>query len=226
MKFIPAGLQKLSVASVLVCSILGVSQVKPAAAANMVVNGSFEDTLLTGGTNIANGGWGTYNQILGWKATDGGEIEIQRGAAGAAQDGNQLTELDSHNYTSQDTIGIFQDIATEIGSKYRLSFFYSPRPDTAATENNFNVLFGNVLNQTISGGAGGSQTNWLKYTVDIVATSNLSRLQFNYDVKNDLKNTYGSYIDNVSLETVPEPGTLLGIALVGLAVASKRKFAA
>ncbi|MBD2196523.1 MULTISPECIES: PEP-CTERM sorting domain-containing protein [Calothrix] len=225
MKFIPASLQKLSVAGVVVCSVLSVSQVKPAAAANLVVNGSFEQTLLTGGTDINNGGWKTYDEILGWKATTGGKIEIQRGAAGAAQDGNQLTELDSHNYKNQDKIGIFQDIATEIGSKYRLSFFYSPRPKTEATENNFNVLFGNVLNQTISGGAGGDKTNWLQYTVDIVANSKLSRLQFDYDVKNDSQDTYGSYIDNVRLERVPEPGTLLGIALIGLALASKRKFA-
>ncbi|BAY97196.1 hemolysin-type calcium-binding region protein [Tolypothrix tenuis PCC 7101] len=226
MKFIPAGLQKLSIASVVFCSVLSVSQVKPASASNLVVNGSFEQTLLTGGTDINDGGWKTYDEILGWKATPGGKIEIQRGAAGTAQDGKQLTELDSHSYTNKDKIGIFQDIATEIGSKYRLSFFYSPRPNTEATENNFTVLFGNVLNQTISGGKGGTQTKWLEYTADIVANSNLSRLQFDYDVKNDSLDTYGSYIDNVRLEKIPEPGTLLGIALVGLALAYNRKFAA
>lgn len=221
MKFIPASLQKLSVASVVFCSVLSVSQVKPAAAANLVVNGSFEDTIVTNKDR-----WDTYDKIIGWKATSGGKIELQRGGvAGKAQDGQQLTELDSHHYTSENKIGIFQDIATEIGSKYRLSFFYSPRPKTEATENNFSVLFGNVLNQTISGGKGGDITNWSKYTVDIVANTNLSRLQFDYDVSNDKQNTYGSYIDNVRLEKVPEPGTLLGIALVGLALASKRKFA-
>lgn len=93
MKFIPAGLQKLSIASVVFCSVLSVSQVKPATASNLVVNGSFEQTLLTGGTDINDGGWKTYDEILGWKATEGGKIEIQRGAAGMFQDGKQLTEL-------------------------------------------------------------------------------------------------------------------------------------
>jgi hypothetical protein len=224
MKFIPA-LQKFSVATVVVCSVLGASQVKPATAANLVVNGSFEQTLFNGGTDISDGSWNTYNQIPGWTATPGGKIEIQRGAAGAAQDGKQFTELDSHFYTNTDKIGIYQDIATEIGKKYRLSFYYSPRPHTAATENDFEVLFGNTFSKTISAGAGSSQTNWLKYTADIVATSNVSRLQFDYYVSKDFQDTYGSYIDNVSLETVPEPGTLLGLAVVGLGLATKKRFA-
>jgi hypothetical protein len=204
------------------CISLNIHEIKPASAANLVVNGSFEQ-----GTQIKDGGWQTYSSILGWQATAGGTIEVQRGAAGAAQNGKQLVELDSHFYDEKkvSTIGIFQDIKTQIGATYNLSLFYSPRPGTAATENKFQVLAGNNFSANIDGGSGAGlkQTKWSNYTAKFVATSELSRLQFNYDVKNDSHNTYGSYIDNISVEKVPEPAALMGLGVIGLGLMAKRR---
>jgi len=196
----------------------------PAMAMNLVQNGSFEVTP----TKINNGGWTTYNQIEGWQATSGGKIEIQRGAAGKAFDGSNLLELDSHHYNKNaPVLGVFQDISTTVGQTYRLSFMYSARPNISASENMFSVLFGDEFSKQLTAGKGGSQTNWMEYVVDVVATSTTSRLQFNYEGNRD---TLGAYIDAVKVEAVPgskavpEPTTMAGIALAsfGFAAAKKR----
>ncbi|OCQ93136.1 hypothetical protein AMR42_10805 [Limnothrix sp. PR1529] len=205
---------------------------QPAQAANLVKNGSFE---VTPGAPL-NGGWRTFSEIEGWSATKGGKIEVQAGVAGKAYDGKNLVELDSHFYDSKASeLGLFQDIVTKAGKTYELSFVYSARPGIANNwkggkdQNAFSVLFGSSFNQVFNAGNGGSQTNWLNSGPLLVkAVSDLTRLQFNYLGTRD---TYGAYIDNVSLTEVastPEPVSLLGLLAVGTAVgvaAKKRQHA-
>jgi len=199
----------------------------PASAAslsNMVVNGSFEET---GALN--RGSWGTFDSISGWQATPGGKIEVQRNAAGKAYDGQNLVELDSDDYNKNiPVLGLFQDIKTTIGQAYTLSFMYSARPGTGAGQNLFSVLFGDSFKKQLDGGVGGSQTNWMNYTTTLVAASDVTRLQFNYDGPRD---TLGAYIDDVKLNqstaAVPEPTTVVGLAMagIGLVASKKRKVA-
>jgi len=216
--------QHLSVVTALtVSAIAGISMAQSASAGELVKNGSFESTP----TPLNNGGWSTYNAIEGWKATDGGKIEIQRGAAGKAFDGSNLLELDSHYYyKNASVLGVFQDLVTEIGKTYTLSFAYSARPGTAAAQNNFSVLFGDGFKQTVQGSQGRNQTLWNNFTTSVTATSALTRLQFNYEGTRD---TLGAYIDNVgvasSAEAAPEPTTMAGMALAGIAVAYRKKLA-
>lgn len=216
--------QYLSIVTALtVSAIAGVSMTQSASAGELVKNGSFESTP----TPLSNGGWSTYSAIEGWKATDGGKIEIQRGAAGKAFDGGNLLELDSHYYNKEASVlGVFQDLVTEIGKTYTLSFAYSARPGTAAAQNNFSVLFGDSFKQTVQGSQGGNQTLWNMFSTSVTATSSLTRLQFNYEGTRD---TLGAYIDNVgvasSAEAAPEPTTMAGMALAGIAVAYRKKLA-
>ncbi|WP_242053374.1 PEP-CTERM sorting domain-containing protein [Nostoc parmelioides] len=226
----------------------------PVSSMNLIVNGGFEDTTLTG-TNQAqltgNSTWNIYDRINGWSATPNGKIEVQRGGiAGSphkdisdpnnAYDRN-LVELDSHGYdktkfSAENPLGIYQDVATVVGQTYTLSFDYSARPNTSAANNIFDVLVGdvanvgNVLRERISIGAGGQTTAWTTFTRTFIATSQLSRVQFNY-TPNDLNtglDTYGSYIDDVKLVTanvaeVPEPGAMAGIVIAGLGLVTFKK---
>lgn len=213
---------QLALATLLVTATAIATGAAPASAFNLVTNGSFENS-----PTLNDGGWGTYDSIQGWTATAGGKIEVQRGAAGKAYDGKQLVELDSHNYDKNaPVLGLFQDIATKAGQMYTLSFAYSARPGVAAPENVFSVLFGDTFKQQIQAGAGGSQTNWNIFKVDVLATSDVTRLQFNYDGAN--RDTLGAYIDDVqvSASAVPEPTTMAGMALAGLGLAARKKLKA
>jgi len=195
----------------------------PASAFNIVTNGGFEATQPG---DLNRGSWGIYDAIQGWKATPGGKIEVQRNAAGKAYEGSNLVELDSHDYdVKAPVLGLFQDLVTTPGQLYTLSFAYSARPNTAANDNGFSVLFGDKFKQTIQDGAGGRQTNWNIFTVDVLATSALTRLQFNYEGP---RNTLGAYIDDVKVNTAatPEPTTMAGIALAGLGLAARKKLQA
>jgi hypothetical protein len=192
----------------------------PAVAANLVQNGSFEQT---GNLNRKN--WGTFDNISGWQALSGSKIEVQRGVAGKAYDGMNLVELDSHdNAPNAPVLGLFQDIQTTIGQAYTLSFFYSPRPGVGAGQNVFSVLFGDSFKQVLDSGIGNRETNWTQYIGTVVASSELTRLQFNYEGP---RNTYGAYIDDVKLtETsaaVPEPATMTGMAIAGLALTARKR---
>jgi hypothetical protein len=221
MKFQSTSFQTVSTAAVL-SIVAGLSIQLPASAANLVNNGSFEVTP----TKIKDGGWTTYDAIEGWTATDGGKIEIQRGAAGKAYDGKNLLELDSHGYKKDiPVLGVFQDIQTKVGQKYLLSFMFSARPNVKAEDNIFTVLFGDSFSQTIEAGRGGKQTNWMSFTTEVIASNPLTRLQFNSEGE---RNTFGAYIDSVSLveassEAVPEPTTMAGLALAGLGLGAARK---
>jgi hypothetical protein len=216
-------IQKIAIATVLTASAtIALNSIEPAFAFNIVENGSFEET-----TTIKDGGWATFDTIKGWSATEGGKIEVQRGAAGKPYDGKQLVELDSHSYNKQaPVLGIFQDLVTQVGQLYTVSFAYSARPGTAAVENVFSVLFGDGFKQTIKAGEGGKQTDWNIFSVDVLASSDLTRLQFNYEGPRD---TYGAYIDDVKVSTssaVPEPTTMAGLALAGMGIAARKKFKA
>jgi hypothetical protein len=212
------------------CSLSALAIAQPANAGNLVKNGSFETA------DLGDKSWATFDSIEGWTATNGSKIEIQQNAAGKAQDGNRLAELDSHSYNvgEDKDLGFFQEIQTEIGKSYLLNFFYSARPNIATNHNSgtlqnaFTVSFGDNFSQQFDAGSGGAQTQWIDSgTLLVKAVSELTRLQFTYLGKRD---TYGAYIDNVTLaaapevEAVPEPASALGLlAVSALGLARKRR---
>jgi uncharacterized protein YaiE (UPF0345 family) len=208
----------------LVCSAgLLFSAASSASAANLVVNGSFEDT------QVAAGDWKTFGagEVNGWTPTKGSRIEIRNNRVGTAFDGVNFVEVDSHGYNAKQAkkgkieVGLFQDIITEVGKKYRLSFAYGPRNGVKG-DNLLGVSFGD-LSQSLDAGNGGE--GWKLFENTITATSDLTRLKFVTEGKFD---TLGANIDNVSVEAVPEPMTALAVLAVGTALvggAKKRKAA-
>lgn len=191
---------------------------KPATAANLVSNGSFETPAGSSGQ------YGIFSSIPGWSlltGSTGSGIEVQNNVAGSPFDGSQFVELDSDGVT-----GIYQDLNTIVGQTYTLEFAFSARPGVA--QNILNVNWGDDSVTTLTAnGTGLSNTNWQTFTYTVVATSSITRLSF--DNLNELSDSLGTYIDNVSVTatTIPEPSTVgASLAVLGFVWSMKRKKAA
>lgn len=177
-------------------------------AQNLVQNGSFEDNVQSSGT------WAIYSSLSGWAGLP--NIELRNNVAGAAQDGKNFVELDTNNNS-----GMKQTI---LGTGLvELSFWYSARPNTGAT-NNLSVSFGSFVAEVLNGVSNVTGSHvWQKYTtvVDMGNTGSMD-LFFRATGPND---SYGGSLDNISVTAVPEPETLAlmlaGLGLVG-AVARRR----
>lgn len=187
----------------------------PVASANLLTNGSFEDSPeLT----QAGGGWGFFNPTLvsGWGSEDN-NIEIwNSGFNGVdAADGKQFAELNAHPETGI-AFTLFQDIVTTIGESYNLSFAYRARNG----QESFNVSAADLDTQIQNT----STSEWTIYSGMFTAQEELTRLMFtSVDPETE---TLGNFIDNVSVVAkVPEPGTLalVGLGLAGLGLSRRRR---
>lgn len=209
----------------------------------LVVNGGFDDR--TGGMYYSNGAGGTmagvdiadvdttspnwfvFDEIMGWKKTkDSAGIEIQTdGVVAPAASDPFYVELDSHGTNSNS--GMFQDLELGVGV-YDLSFLYRARVDDKKGTN------GIAVNLTGRGGAvvdsalpdvvkSKDTTQWVlqEYRFE-VETAGTVRLKFSARGTED---TLGGFIDDVSISAVPLPAgvLLMGSALAGLGVASRRR---
>lgn len=159
-----------------------VEPINPDCDKDLIQNGSFETPVTT---------LGHYPSIPGWNLLDGSSIEIQHNLAGKPSEGAQLVELDSNGVS-----GIYQDIPTQPGQTYTLTFAFSARPNVA--QNKLNVRWGDTLvAQLEKNGSGLWDTEWQVYSYELTATDSSTRLSF--DDLDELSDGQGSYIDAVSL---------------------------
>ena len=220
-------MKKLGFAALASVAILATS---PASAATVIFTSGFEgtgnsDNQRTGaidpGVITPAGTFGLYATADGWTADPGSLIELQNNVAGAPQSpdgGKVFVELDSTKNSSMSrTIGTTDT--------YNLSFLYSPRPGRPASTNGIQVLLNGVLFNppgTITA-AGGGSTNWVTYTINGFNAAAGSKLTFKAVGTSD---SFGGYIDNISLAAVPEPATwammIMGFGLIGGAVRSRK----
>lgn len=166
-------------------------------ASNLIVNGSFETP------DIPTGSFAIFASIPGWShaartGTTSSGIKIQDHVAGApaAGAGDQFVELDSDGPSR-----IFQEVATNPGSAYRLTFVYSARPTTVAIENHFQVSAG-PESAEIGPLASTSQTIWVGFTLDFVASSTSSRIEFLDLGPEQESGGLGAYVDAVAVTQV------------------------
>ena len=164
---------------------------------NLIVNGGFEDPVVTD----HGGWWQTYpGGIPGW-AVEFGALELQRnGIAGVPHGGSQLTELDSTLPSS-----ISQIITTTPGGKYRLHFWFSPRPLNPSGDNGVGfqvqvVSPSSVILSDVVGSAqqGGFTTTWGEYVYDFIAVDASTKIVFT-DLGSNTNSGMGGYIDDVSM---------------------------
>lgn len=170
-----------------------------ASAQNLVVNGSFE-------ADEPNANyWLITPNLTGW--TGNPDIELRSNYDGVAQDGRNFVELDTY-YNS----GMSQVIhATGL---VRLSFWYSPRMNWPSGTNGIGFSLGTLQGSVLEDAAGGTSGNeWQRYSgLADLGTSGSATLTFSALGVSDMA---GGSLDNVSVVSVPEPGTWAQIA-VGL----------
>jgi hypothetical protein len=191
------------------------------AAANLIVNGSFESpTAPAGGfSNFAGGstaisGW----TVVGVDSAVVNKTFTQSGIVFQSEDGNQW--LDLSGVTSNSTAsGVTQSVPTAIGTAYQLSFYVGSATDGS-------LFFPATVDLSIDGGARVSYTNptapatrldWKLFTVGFTATKSVTNLTF---FNAGAANNYLAALDNVSLDPAPTPVPALGplprIALAGV----------
>jgi hypothetical protein len=173
------------------------------------------------------GGYTTVSMADGWTGggylgVDNNGIELQNNAAGApAPDGGSVfVELDTYANSSMSR--------TITAGAYDLSFLYSPRPGNPASSNGIQLLLDGVLVTppgTVTADGGGS-TSWSTVTANFTVTGDTT-LTFAAVGTSD---SYGGYVDNISLTPVPEPGVwtlmLAGVGMVGVMLrVQKRRLA-
>lgn len=209
-------------------------------AATLVQNGSFENDPAPGSVGQNNGllfsqlvgssqGWDVYGALPGWTKVGGGSgIEVQTNKAVAQTDamfGKHYVELDSNNNSA-----MRQTLSLTVGG-YKLSFWFSPRAlrnvQSTAETNGISYSIAN-LSGSIAGPGGAAGTSvgaWTEITgIFKVAQAGSYNLDFAATGSSD---SYGGFIDNVSVAPSPVPipaaGLLLIGALGGLAALRRRR---
>jgi hypothetical protein len=198
-----------------------------AQAANLLQNGSFENTA---GTFVNNGfGWMSLNPgstvIPGWTTTTaelawGQNVNIDNITTPF---GSFLLDFTGyHNSFSYG--GVTQTINTTVGQQYTLSLSLGILNPTYPGPISVTATAGSS-NQTFTFNPSGSGNQWGGFSLDFTATSTSTPISI---VGISTANTYYLGLDNVSVEakttqTVPEPSTILGLGLLGLGAFCQRK---
>ena len=182
---------------------------------NLIQNGSFEVPKVTDNAkwqifsnSDPNLKWtvewvGSQTSYGGRTRPDPALVEYHKNIMGPAQDGDQYAELDSDWFGPHDPLNgepalvkIYQNIPTTPGAKYKLHYYFSPRPNTGDSENIMYVKIDGVTVQTLVPIAGGGSIVWTEYTYEFTASNASTKIEF---VGGGTDDSLGIFLDNVSV---------------------------
>ena len=159
---------------------------------DFIVNGSFED-------NGLNGGSAYLSQIEGWQAVGATPFEVQDADhIGTASDGDAVVELDgeANSVIAQTVAGL------TAGATYTLTFDYAARPGTNPSTNKVEVFWnGQKLESVHENGKKASDFEWVTHTYEVTATGDADTVSFAADGKSD---GLGGVIDAVTLTGIAQ----------------------
>lgn len=215
----------MKISSLLLSAVLALSS--SMAAANLVINGSFE-TLPTP-LNRNGQTWGQFSILDGWQLLNADKFEIQlatdfqNASTGYYRSFNPSSSDGSAHYLelNANQLGaIGQSFSTVVGQSYTLKFDYSGRSDSGTNNNSLaNVYWGSQLvanlNETPKSG-------WQTFSYTLKADSTTTVLKF-ISLGPTARPSFGSYLDAISVTSVvPEPRyfamLMLGLVVVGFGV--------
>ncbi len=188
----------------------------PAVAANVIVNGDFENTGF--------GSTSTYYNIgvdhgtppdFGWTVGPGNvDIVANNGTYGTVlpDGGNYVLDLVGYGATG----GISQTFNTVAGTTYDVLFQYSKNNGISAPTANVN---GDSLIGTVTG-----TSSWQTFSGSFVGSGSPTTFSIDEGVGG---NNAGVFLDNVSVSAAPEPATwamlMLGVGGLGTAMRMSRR---
>jgi choice-of-anchor C domain-containing protein len=184
------------------------------AKADLMLNGGFETPALTQGQSKTLSA--SDPSMAPWVIAAGSVDVVQNGYWPAYQ-GNNSIDL---NGVSPATIQ--QTFATNPGTTYVLTFAYACNADVVDVDHSVFTGIGHLtitgastlLDTTVShSGSSRANMNYEIFSGNFVANSSSTTLQFQ-DVSNS--GNHGLVLDNVSVNSVPEPSTLALLAAVPL----------
>ncbi len=183
---------------------------------SLAANRSFElPTVNSGG--FINASPGDSTTIPGWTVVGngGGNVAVIqqdfvfRGTTIRAQDGTQSLDLTGFSdLTGIADVGVSQQLTTETGKTYRVSFYIGNQVDPGGpggTTSTVNVEINSVLafTGTNSDGAGSNVMNWRQFSFTFTAAGPATVITFrNGDVAADTSNG----LDNIVITEEPGPG--------------------
>lgn len=182
-----------------------------AGAANLVVDGGFENPLVTSPT-----GWDLYGNgspMGAWLAGGAGVILVGAFGGPSAIEGNQCVELNYYQGGS-----VQQNLATTSGQWYHLSFEMAGQYAAGPDLKTLHIYWGDTYLGQFAWDRSASHGQWESHGIDVLGTTDSTMLLIVGETDVD----GGPYIDDVRVEPIPGPGGLAAAGALGLVFGRRR----